>query len=319
MAKRLLCLVGLLILATSAVVRAQWSGAPVVGVDVGATIPVSKFRRTADVGVMIAPFAGYQIGLGSFALTPLVQLQQAAFPSNDHHDPVAIAGIGGGARFSLLDESKEVFFQATGGYYNAYHGRISHVDAGGYAIEGGFNYDFCFLPRGMGLGLFIRRDSANIDAATDSSKNLKYLVAGLSLRHRFLPPPPAPPAAVVVQAAPPAVPISKKIVLRGVNFDFDKATLRPDAIPILDEAARTLKAEPSLMVSVEGHTDSRGTEPYNQSLSERRATTVRNYLADHGVDRNRLTVVGHGELQPVASNDSDDGRAQNRRVELLVK
>jgi OOP family OmpA-OmpF porin len=184
---------------------------------------------------------------------------------------------------------------------------------------GGFNYEFAFLPRGMALGLFIRRDEADIDAATDTDDNLQYLVTGFSLRHKFLPPPPVPPAPIVAQAAPAPVPTSKKIILRGVNFDFDKSTLRADAIPILDEAARTLKTESSLQVSVEGHTDSRGTDAYNDALSLRRANTVLTYLGDHGVDRSRLTVVGHGEAKPVASNDTDDGRAQNRRVELSVK
>jgi OOP family OmpA-OmpF porin len=83
--------------------------------------------------------------------------------------------------------------------------------------------------------------------------------------------------------------------------------------------ARVLQAEASLQVSVEGHTDSRGTEAYNDALSLRRANTVSEYLAEHGVDAGRLSVVGYGESKPVASNDTDDGRAQNRRVELLVK
>jgi outer membrane protein OmpA-like peptidoglycan-associated protein len=124
-----------------------------------------------------------------------------------------------------------------------------------------------------------------------------------------LPPPPPPP--------PP--PVKKKIVLRGVHFDFDKAIVRSDSVPILREAANTLKENPAVNVIVEGHTDSLGTEQYNQRLSVRRAEAVKDYLVKLGVAANRLTVRGKGESQPVASNDTEEGRAENRRVELLVQ
>jgi OOP family OmpA-OmpF porin len=124
------------------------------------------------------------------------------------------------------------------------------------------------------------------------------------------PPPPPPPL-------PP--PVKKKIVLRGVHFDFDKATIRSDSVPILREAANTLKENPSVNVIVEGHTDSKGTEEYNQKLSVRRAQAVKDYLEKLGVAANRMTVRGKGEGQPVASNDTEEGRAENRRVELLVQ
>lgn len=126
------------------------------------------------------------------------------------------------------------------------------------------------------------------------------------------PPPPPPPR---VEAPPPA---PKKIVLRGVNFDFDKSNIRADAAPVLDEAALILKENPSVRVSVEGHTDAIGTNAYNQALSLRRANAVKAYLVKHGVGADRLQVSGFGESMPVASNDTNDGRAQNRRVELKV-
>ena len=127
------------------------------------------------------------------------------------------------------------------------------------------------------------------------------------------PPPPAP-----VAEAPPPVPTKEKIILRGVHFDFNKANIRDDAKPILNQAAETLKEHSSIAVTVEGHTDSIGSEAYNQKLSVRRAAAVRDYLAGQGVDASRMTVVGKGESDPVASNDTEDGRAQNRRVELVV-
>jgi OOP family OmpA-OmpF porin len=108
------------------------------------------------------------------------------------------------------------------------------------------------------------------------------------------------------------------MVLRGVNFDFDKSNIRADARPVLDEAAQTLKEYGDVRISVGGHTDSRGTDQYNQALSVRRAKSVADYLAARGVARSRMQIDGYGESRPVASNDTDDGRAQNRRVELTV-
>jgi len=143
---------------------------------------------------------------------------------------------------------------------------------------------------------------------------------GLQLAYNFTAgeeaPPPPPP---VAQAPPPPPPVKKKIVLRSVHFDFDKATLKPEAKAILDEAVQVLEHEGSVDIIVEGHTDSVGTEQYNLGLSRRRADTVRAYLVDHGIVRSRITAEGMGESKPVASNDTADGRAQNRRVELHVK
>ena len=126
--------------------------------------------------------------------------------------------------------------------------------------------------------------------------------------------PPPPPAA----PPPPPPVVKKKIVLRGVNFDFDKATIRPDAADTLAEAARILREESEVRVSVDGHTDSRGTDQYNQRLSERRAQAVEQYLMHLGVGGSRLAPQGYGESHPVATNDTEEGRAQNRRVELNV-
>jgi len=137
--------------------------------------------------------------------------------------------------------------------------------------------------------------------------------AGPTLEMPTAPPPP-PPAA----PPPPPPPVKEKIVLRGVHFDFNKATIRPEDMPILDQAAETLKEHGTVLVTVEGNTDNIGSDAYNQKLSVRRATAVRDYLAQHGIAESRMTVVGKGASNPVASNDTEDGRAQNRRVELLV-
>lgn len=110
------------------------------------------------------------------------------------------------------------------------------------------------------------------------------------------------------------------IDLKGVNFDFDKATLRPDAVVILDEAVAVLQKYPQLRVEVAGHTDSKGKDAYNQKLSERRAQAVYDYLTGKGIDASRLVGPnGYGETRPIDTNDTEEGRANNRRTELNVQ
>ena len=125
---------------------------------------------------------------------------------------------------------------------------------------------------------------------------------------------------------PDGCPVPVSIDLKGVNFDFDKSTLRPDAVAILNEAVEILKRYPDLKVEVAGHTDSKGTDAYNQKLSERRAQAVYDYLTGNGVDASRLVGPnGYGESRPIAPNtnadgsDNPEGRAQNRRTELNVQ
>ncbi|SBV35111.1 OmpA family protein [uncultured Stenotrophomonas sp.] len=125
---------------------------------------------------------------------------------------------------------------------------------------------------------------------------------------------------------PDGCPVPVSIDLKGVNFDFDKATLRPDAVSVLSEAAEILKRYPELRVEVAGHTDAKGSDAYNQKLSERRATAVYDYLTGNGVAASRLIgPVGYGESRPIAPNTNEDGsdnpegRAKNRRTELNVQ
>ena len=107
--------------------------------------------------------------------------------------------------------------------------------------------------------------------------------------------------------------------LQGVNFEFDRAALTAEGRSILDRAAAVLEGNPTVRVEIVGHTDSRGSDEYNQRLSERRAQSVRTYLESKGISANRLSASGRGESSPVASNDTDAGRAQNRRVELTAR
>jgi outer membrane protein OmpA-like peptidoglycan-associated protein len=104
----------------------------------------------------------------------------------------------------------------------------------------------------------------------------------------------------------------------GVTFAFNSSELNSQFYPVLDKVSTTLAEYDKTIIEVAGHTDSVGSDQYNQQLSERRANSVAAYLASHGVDRARMVTVGGGEAHPVASNDTDAGRAQNRRVEITI-
>lgn len=106
--------------------------------------------------------------------------------------------------------------------------------------------------------------------------------------------------------------------LSGVNFESGTDQLRPDAFAILDEVAARLAGASDVAIEVQGHTDDQGGADLNQALSEARATTVAEYLAANGVDASILTVRGYGEAEPIDDNQTEQGRAANRRVELVV-
>ena len=116
-------------------------------------------------------------------------------------------------------------------------------------------------------------------------------------------------------------PIEKKapIVLKGVTFEFDSSKLTAQATNRLDNVVDALEASPDVDFRIDGYTDSIGTERYNLDLSQRRVDSVRSYLMNHGITSSRITgTEGHGESNPVATNETAAGRAQNRRVELNV-
>jgi outer membrane protein OmpA-like peptidoglycan-associated protein len=104
----------------------------------------------------------------------------------------------------------------------------------------------------------------------------------------------------------------------GITFAYDSSDVQPEFRRTLDQVAATLGEYNQTYIDVYGHTDSTGSDAYNQALSERRALSVADYLAGHGVQQARIATRGYGETQPVASNDTDDGRAANRRVEIKI-
>ncbi|MBT8039311.1 MAG: OmpA family protein [Gammaproteobacteria bacterium] len=199
------------------------------------------------------------------------------------------------------------------------------------------------------LQLLYRRDRDGDSITGPNSFKDIILSAGLSFDFGGKEPPPPPPP-VEKKAAPPPPPpnpdldgdgvlnqhdkcpntrpgavvdldgceVEAVIDLEGVHFDFDKATLKPEAMVILNEAAALLQKHERVVIEVAGHTDSTGSETYNQGLSERRAQSVQEYLVSKGIRASRMTAKGYGEAMPVASNDTKAGRAENRRVELIV-
>jgi outer membrane protein OmpA-like peptidoglycan-associated protein len=108
-----------------------------------------------------------------------------------------------------------------------------------------------------------------------------------------------------------------RLTLSNVHFESGRADLTPDSEAALNEALTALKEHPDWKIRVEGFTDNRGSKEANLKLSSDRAEAVSNWLAEHGVDRDRLSSKGYGDARPVASNSTGEGRAKNRRVDLV--
>lgn len=140
-----------------------------------------------------------------------------------------------------------------------------------------------------------------------------------------IPAPPPPPAPLPCQPPAPGQPMTLDgckrgdvIILRGVNFDYDKATLTVNARALLDQVADALRARPDIRAEIDGHTDGIGSVTYNLSLSDRRAKSVKSYLVAKGISSYRMTTRGFGKSRPIADNATAEGRELNRRVELKV-
>lgn len=112
--------------------------------------------------------------------------------------------------------------------------------------------------------------------------------------------------------------IGTPLVLRNIYFELDKCNLLVSSKPELDKLIDALRENQDLKIEISGHTDNTGTEEYNQQLSEKRALAVVNYLVSHGIAKERLFYKGYGSHQPIKSNETKEGRKQNRRVELII-
>lgn len=110
--------------------------------------------------------------------------------------------------------------------------------------------------------------------------------------------------------------LDKPVVLPGIQFEFNKAVIKPESESVLIQAYNSLHDHPEIVVEISGHADAIGSDEYNRDLSARRAESVRQWMINKGIAANRLTSIGYGESQPVASNDTEEGRALNRRIEF---
>lgn len=179
-------------------------------------------------------------------------------------------------------------------------------------VDAGFRFN---LPKpeglqitaGGGLGLTFGYGSPDFRAILG--------VSYLKPRRLDLPVAPPPP----MDEALARVEKKKIIITKKIHFEFDKAVIRPISFRILDAVVDILKQNSDIRkVRVEGHCDYKGSDAYNMKLSQRRANAVRDYLMAHGVEGDRLVAVGYGESRPVASNETAEGRARNRRVEFVI-
>jgi outer membrane protein OmpA-like peptidoglycan-associated protein len=116
----------------------------------------------------------------------------------------------------------------------------------------------------------------------------------------------------------PALVAGQVLTFNDIYFDFDSSNIKPESYPTLDSIVAMFLENSDVRIQIAGHTDSDGSNEYNQGLSERRAASVLDYLVNHGVSARMLTTTGYGETQPVVPNTSDANKAQNRRIEFTV-
>ncbi len=171
------------------------------------------------------------------------------------------------------------------------------TDAQGYGevlVPIGRRYEMEYLSLGR------RNTTASVEVPAGPNQDIR-----LTLRYRRL-----HRQAEAASAEP-------RFILEGVLFDSGRTTIQTESFPRLDRVVEYLAHKPSARIRVAGHTDNLGDPRRNQALSEARAQAVRDYLVAHGLDANRIEAVGYGDQNPIASNDTEEGRRQNRRIEAI--
>jgi len=328
---------------------------PFVGLNLGVAQPTNdNYNAHAHTGLEFSPYGGHMF-TDYFGVQ--ADIHATVNPPDDDNRGIrdeeqwsTLLGLTVGPRVAVpLGPLFELNFVGGVGAFTGLSGRLTQTDWG-FSLGAGL--DYYVAPR-WALTAYGRWNGAAIapvphfipprllsgrrqNPEDQGPDDIRWATGGIGIRYDFrqapsvvdlrapepwvaqmdpapvrLPPP--PPTDVRLPPPPP-----RRIVIRDVHFAYDKATIHRDSFPRLDEAARSLRELGWPDVVVEGHTDARGTDDYNRRLSQARAEAVRRYLIESGAPAASLRAVGYGESRPVASNETDSGRAENRRVELQI-
>ncbi len=252
-------------------------------------------------------------GAGEFQLSTSDTAAQAR---GDHPSAITATATSAAMRLFVVDPdtgpTTGVVIKLTGPDGHAYY--TDATDSQGYAevlVPAGQRYDLEYLSLGR------RSTTAHVEVPAGPNQDIR-----LTLHYRRWRPPARPvvlprePSETPAETpAPTPEPEPQGLVLEGILFETGSATIDPESNPRLDRVVEYMTHMASARIRISGHTDNVGDPRRNQALSQARAEAVRAYLVSHGIDGSRVEAVGYGDTQPVASNDTDAGRQQNRRIE----
>jgi outer membrane protein OmpA-like peptidoglycan-associated protein len=239
----------------------------------------------------------------------LADSDSAGSAHGDHPSAITATATEAAMRLFVVDPDTGpiagIVIKLTGPDGHAYF--TAETDSQGYGevlVPAGQRYDLEYLSLGR------RSHTAHVDVPSGPRQDIR-----LTLRYRPWRPPARPAPTASAPAAAPAP--EPGLVLDGIVFESGSATIDPESNPRMDRVVEYMTHRPHVRVRIAGHTDNVGDARRNQALSEARAEAVRSYLVAHGIDASRVEAIGYGDAQPVASNDTDEGRARNRRIEAI--
>lgn len=225
----------------------------------------------------------------------------------DHPSEITASATQAAMRLFVMDPdegaSTGVVIKLTGPDGHSYY--TGETDSVGYAevlVPAGQRYDLEYLSLGR------RSTRAHVDVPAGANQDIR-----LTLRHRRFRRAPHAELTTPEPGAPP--PPAEGLVLDGILFGRGSASIEAESNPRLDRVVEYMTHMASARIRIAGHTDNVGDARRNQQLSESRAEAVRAYLISHGIDASRVEAIGYGDAHPVATNDTEEGRAQNRRIE----
>lgn len=211
---------------------------------------------------------------------------------------------------------QDIVIKMTGPDGTAYY--TGETDSVGFAevlVPAGQSYEIEFLSLGR------RNINASVEVPEGHNQDIRLTLRYRSRRGQAAaaqePAPSDSPDSTGSADSPDTTEAPQRFVLAGVHFDTASATIRTESYPRLDRVLEYMTHRVNARIRIAGHTDNVGSAESNQELSEARAQSVREYLISHGIDADRIEAVGHGDQQPVASNDTEAGRQQNRRIEAI--